>query len=95
MLQQPTVTSPFVIIVVDCSAAGPVITIGEVNVSGGGHEATVGQSLTLSCNTAPAVWKKGSVTITNTDTSSRVFVMSGSTETMLLFTPFRTTDDDG
>ena len=92
MLQQPTVTSPFVIIVVDCSVAGPVITIGEVDVSDGGHEATVGQSLTLSCNTAPAVWKKGSITITNTDTSARVFVMSSSTEAMLLFTPFRTTD---
>ena len=47
-----------------------------VVVSDGSHEATVGQSLTLSCNTAPADWKKGSVTITNTDTLSSVFVMS-------------------
>ena len=92
MLQKPTVTSPFVIIVADCNAAGPVVTIDGVDVSGGSHEATVGQSLTLSCNTAPADWKKGSVTITNTDTSSRVFVNSGSTETTLRFTPFRTTD---
>ena len=91
MLQQPTVTSPFVIIVADCSAAGPVVTIGGVDVSGGSHEATVGQSLTLSCNTATAVWKKGSVTITNTDTSSRVFVMDRRTE-ILQFSPFLTTD---
>ena len=75
-----------------CNAAGPVVTIGGVVVSGGSHEATVGQSLTLSCNTATAVWKKVSVTITNTDTSSRVFVMSRSTETILQFSPFRTTD---
>ena len=92
MLQQPTVTFPFVITVADCNAAGPVVTIGVVDVSDGSHEATVGQSLTLSCNTAAAVWKKGSVTITNTDTSSRVYVMSGSTETILQFTPFRTSD---
>ena len=93
MLQQPTVTSPFVIIVADCSAAGPVVTIGGVDVSGGSHEATVGQPLTLSCNTAAADWKKGSDTITNTDTSSRMYVMSGSTETISLqFSPFLTTD---
>ena len=64
MLQQPTVTFPFVIIVADCSAAGPMVTIDEDDVSGGSHEATVGQSLTLSCNTAPADWKKGSDTVT-------------------------------
>ena len=63
---------PFVIIVADCNAAGPVVTIGGADVSVGSHEATVGQSLTLSCNTATAVWKNGSNTITNTDTSSRV-----------------------
>ena len=93
MQQQPTVTSHSVIIVADCNAVGPVVTIGGVDVSGGSHEATVGQSLTLSCNTATAVWKNGSVTITNTHTSSRVFVMSGSTETISLqVSPFRTTD---
>ena len=90
MLQQPTVTSPFVIIVADCIQRSR--TIGEVGASGGSHKATVGQSLTLSCNTAPAVWKKGSVTITNTDTSARVFVMSDSTETMLRFSPLPTAD---
>ena len=94
MLQQATVTFPFVIIVADCSTAGPVVIIGEADVSGSSHEATVGQSLTLSCNIATAVWKnyKGSDTMANIDTSSRVYVMSSFTETILQFSPFRTTD---
>ena len=87
-------SSTFVIIVADCNADGPVVSIDGVDVSGGSHEATVGQSVTLSCNTMTAVWKKGSVTITNTDNSSRVFVMSSSTETILQFSLFRTTDGE-
>ena len=59
-------------IAVNCSAAGPVVTISGVDLSGASHEATVGQSLTLSCNTVTADWKKGSVTITSTNTSARV-----------------------
>ena len=92
MLQQPTVTSPFVIIVAGCYAARPVVTIGGVDVSGGSHEATIGQSLTLSCNTSAGDWKNRSDTITNANTSSRVFVMSSSAETILQFSPFLTTD---
>ena len=80
-------------LVANCNAAGPVVTIGTVDDSGGNHQATVGQSLVLSCNTAAAQWKNGSVTITSTNTSSRVYVMSGSsTEIILMVTPFRTTD---
>ena len=59
-------------IALSCSAAEPVVTISGVDLSGGSHEATVGQSLTLSYNTATADWKKGSVTITSTNTSARV-----------------------
>ena len=59
-------------IALSCSAAEPVVTISGVDLSGASHEATVGQSLTLSCNTATADWKKGSVTITSTNTSARV-----------------------
>ena len=47
---------PFVIIVADCNAAGPVVTIGGADVSGGSHEATVGRSLqriTLSLTQTP------------------------------------------
>ena len=79
--------------VTKCNAAGPVVTIGGDDVSGGSHQATVGQSLVLSCNTAAAQWKNGSVTITSTDNSSRVYVMNGSsTEIILMVSPFQTTD---
>ena len=80
-------------LVTNCNAAGPVVTIGGVDISGRSHQATVGQSLVLSCNTAVAQWKNGSVTITSTNTMSRVYVMnSSSTETILMVFPFRTTD---
>ena len=80
-------------LVANCNAAGPVVTIGTVDVSGGSHNATVGQSLVLSCNTAAAQWKKGSVTITSRDASSRVYVMrDSSTSTILMISPFQTTD---
>ena len=65
-----------------------------LRVSGSSHLATVGEPLALSCNTATGVWKRGSVTITNTDASSRVFVTSGSTEIILNFSPFQSTDGE-
>ena len=79
-------------LVANSNAAGPVVTIGTVDVSGRSHQATVGQSLVLSCNTAVAQWKNGFVTITSTNTMSRVYVMSGSSATILIFSPFQTTD---
>ena len=79
-------------LVTNSNAAGPVVTIGTVDVSGGSHNATVGQSLVLSCNTAAAQWKKGSVTITSTNTMSRVYVISISSATILMVSPFQTTD---
>ena len=39
-------------LVANFNAAGPVVTIGTVDISGRSHQATVGQSLVLSCNTA-------------------------------------------
>ena len=81
-----------VLSVVNCNAAAPVVTIGEDDVSGGSHQATVGQPLNLSCDTAAAQWKNGSVTITSTEASSRVFVMSDSSMNILMIRPFLTTD---
>ena len=81
-----------VLLVVNCNAAGPVVTIGGDDVSGGSHQATVGQPLALSCDTAAAQWKKGSAAITSTDASSRVFVMGDSSTIILMVHPFRTTD---
>ena len=79
-------------LVPNCNAAGPVVTIGTVDISGGSHQATVGQSLVLSCNSAEAQWKNGSVTITSTNTMSRVYEMSGSSATILVVSHFQTTD---
>ena len=69
-----------------------MVTIDGLSVSGGSHQATVGEPLVLSCNTATAVWKNGSVSISNTDASSRVFVTSGSKKIILNVSPFQTTD---
>ena len=86
-------TFSFTIIVADrCDAAGPVISQGTEGGSvGSSYQATVGSSLMLSCNVA-AMWKKGTNIISNTDTMSRVFVMTSISETNLNFSPFQTVD---